>query len=124
MPACFFCGKPRGEIVLFGKIGKGSVDKEAPKYFIMDYEPCNECKDKIADDIILIGVSKYKSCDGQPAISNNPTPLYPTGVWCTMKDESVQRIFEQTEEEMSKIKKFGKLLVDNSILQELIDNAR
>ena len=33
IPSCFFCGKPKNELVLFGKL-KG--DAEAPRHFIME----------------------------------------------------------------------------------------
>lgn len=39
---CFFCGKDTGEIALLGLL---PGDKEAPKYSVLNKEPCPACKE-------------------------------------------------------------------------------
>ena len=43
IPVCFFCGEPKNEIALMGKM-KGDI--EAPKNMVLDYEPCEHCKEQ------------------------------------------------------------------------------
>lgn len=47
---CFYCQKDKNEIVLLGAACKG----EAPMHMILDLEPCDECRAKIGDGVILI----------------------------------------------------------------------
>lgn len=44
IPLCAFCGEEKNQIALLGKLRD---DKEAPKYAVIDAEPCDNCKDKI-----------------------------------------------------------------------------
>ena len=50
---CFYCGKETG-IALFGKLPN---DKEAPARTCSSLEPCDECKEKYKDYLLLIEVS-------------------------------------------------------------------
>ena len=123
IPVCFYCGEQKNEIILFGKIGKGSQDLEAPHNFITDYEPCDKCREKIGEAIVVLGVLDHENVKGQAPIARNPIPLYPPGVWCAMKKEAVQRVFSQTDEEMEKIIRYGKFLVDSDLLKQLIQST-
>ena len=66
IPVCFFCGKQKNEIALLGRISNrkrvrtawgGSSeqvfdsDVEAPRNMILDYEPCDECKEKFKEGV-------------------------------------------------------------------------
>lgn len=83
MPVCFFCGKERNEIVLFGKIGR--EDKEAPMKAVVDFEPCDECKKKFAEGVLLIEVTQSPEYIGMPIAPD----AYPTGRYVVVKPEAL-----------------------------------
>lgn len=113
--SCFYCGKDTGEIALLGRL-KG--DAEAPMRSVLSYEPCDDCKEKFKAGVLCIGVTKNRPADGRPPIStNNGTPLYPTGPYCLMRTEAVQRIFGLD------IETGGSLLLDQAILDQMLENA-
>jgi len=80
IPICFFCNKPKNEIILAGYL-KGDI--EAPKNVAWDKIPCDECKSYMEQGIILISVK-----DG--ASGDNP---YRTGGFAVIKEEAAKRIF-------------------------------
>lgn len=57
IPICFFCGEEKQEIALLGKIGGKSEDLEAPRHMVLDYEPCDKCKEQMKLGVVLIPVS-------------------------------------------------------------------
>lgn len=91
---CAFCGKETGELALLGRIGDGrkGEDFEAPKYSILSYEPCDECKAQWAQGVAIIEVSRYPLSDGQPPISNG---AYPTGRVVVVKEEALSGGFHK-----------------------------
>lgn len=111
IPICFFCGKERSEIALLGKLPN---DAEAPRYAIIDYEPCDECKTAMASGITLIGTTFHPNTQGQPPITNKPQPAYPTGSWVVLREEAVDRIF--TEETAATLKTTRKAYVEQAEL--------
>ena len=88
MPICFFCGQDRNEIVLFGKIGR--EDKEAPMRAVVDFEPCDECKKKFAEGVLLIEVTESPQYIGMPIAPN----AYPTGRYVVVKPEALNGDFK------------------------------
>lgn len=88
MPVCFFCGKERNEIVLFGKIGR--EDKEAPMKAIVDFEPCDECKKKFAEGVLLIEVTTSPEAVNMPIAKD----AYPTGRYVVVKPEALNGNFK------------------------------
>lgn len=128
IPVCFFCGQPKNEIVMLGRIRargangravRGS-DLEAPKNTVFDYEPCDKCKKIMSQGITLIGVDKS---DGKHM--DIAKGLYPTGAYTVMKTEAFERIFGDcyNEEQMQKIKEGGKILIDHEVLEQLMGSA-
>lgn len=91
IPVCFFCGKDRNEIVLMGKIGR--EDREAPRKAIVDYEPCDDCKEKFAQGVLLIEVEfdGYPNNHGRPEIAPD---AYPTGRHVVVKPEALKGDFK------------------------------
>ena len=75
---CFWCGKETNELALMGKL-KG--DTQAPKYSILSYEPCDECK-KILNDgaILLIGATDTPVKESQVPITTDENGIekYPS----------------------------------------------
>lgn len=88
IPICFFCQQERNEIVLFGKIGR--EDKEAPMKAVVDYEPCDECKKKFAEGVLLIEVTQSPEYIGMPIAPD----AYPTGRYVVVKPEALNGDFK------------------------------
>lgn len=82
MDICMFCGEAKG-IVLMGKLPN---DVEAPRGIITNYEPCNVCKEKFKNDIIVIEVSSKPLSKNQPPIQAG---AYPTGRWVGVPKQNV-----------------------------------
>jgi hypothetical protein len=79
---CFFCGKEKG-VVLMGRL-KGDV--KAPISVIADKEPCDECKERMKEGVMFIGVE-----DGQEG-KDEPDRM---GMIVTVKDESVSHLLNE-----------------------------
>ena len=90
IPICFWCGEDRNEIALLGKIGGRNEDLEAPMKCIIDYEPCDCCKEKRKLGVTLIEVTEDSPGFNLPEIQNG---IYPTGRWCVIRDEVANRMF-------------------------------
>lgn len=88
IPVCFFCGKDKNEIVLLGKINR--EDDEAPRKMIVDFEPCDECKKKFAEGVLLIEVTQSPEYIGMPIAEN----AYPTGRYVVVKPEALNGDFK------------------------------
>lgn len=66
-------------------IRKGE-DFEAPHYVVLDYEPCDCCKDKFSQGVLFIEVTETQPNDNRPPISKG---VYPTGRHVVVKREAV-----------------------------------
>lgn len=105
MPVCFFCGETKNEIALLGRIG-GKEDLEAPMRAILDYEPCEECKKKFAEGVLLIEVTSYPNTGNQPPIQKN---AYPTGRHIVVKPEALRGDFKAGSKALVPHKDFEQL---------------
>lgn len=82
---CFFCGESKNEIALLGKINK--EDDEAPMYGVIDYEPCDKCKEMWSKGVALIEVTTTPTRgDTQPQIAKG---AYPTSRFAVVKPEAL-----------------------------------
>ena len=81
IPRCFFCGESKNEIALLGALKN---DAEAPKNIIMDYEPCDKCKEKFKEGVLIIEASQLPNVENQPPIQKD---AYPTGRYALLKPE-------------------------------------
>lgn len=88
IPVCFFCGNEKNEIALLGKIDR--EDSEAPRKLIMDFEPCDECKKKFAEGVLIIEVTQTPEYIGMPIAEN----AYPTGRYVVVKPEAMNGDFK------------------------------
>lgn len=88
IPVCFFCGKDKNEIALPGKINR--EDDEAPMKMILDFEPCDECKKKFAEGVLLIEVTSHPEYIGMPIAKD----AYPTGRYVVVKPEALNGDFK------------------------------
>lgn len=89
IPLCYFCQQPKNEIILLGK-SKGRQDLEAPHNVVFDQEPCDKCKEYMAQGVILISVDEAKT----GANTDNP---YRTGGWAVVTDDAVRRFIKPKE---------------------------
>jgi len=84
IPRCYFCGKPKNQVILAGKLPK---DAEAPQDAIWDSDPCDECLGYMKQGVILISVRVGEQGD-------NP---YRTGGWVVVRDEAIRRMVQPEE---------------------------
>lgn len=87
---CFFCGEDTG-VVLLGRLEN---DAEAPKYVVMDYEPCDKCKSMMEKGITFIEVSDTPIQPNMPPIQQG---IYPTGRFFVLKEDSIDKIIKSAE---------------------------
>lgn len=124
---CFFCGEDKNEIALMGRVRerdprtgravKGS-DVEIPMRMVLDYEPCDCCKEKFSTGVLLMGVTT-RTTDGRPAIQRQPdgTYLYPSGSYAVITPEAASKCFDMD------LEAGGKLFLDQSVLEQLLSNS-
>ena len=85
IPICFWCEKDKNAVVLLGNKYKG----EAPRHILLDYEPCDECKEMMDLGCVIIEVSETNLKD-RPEIQKD---VWPTGRWLVMKQEAFDQNF-------------------------------
>ena len=94
MTTCFWCEKKTG-VALLGRIGgKEHEDYEAPKYVFGGYEPCDECKEKMAMGVTLMEAFTYPLVDGQPEMQKG---VWPSGRMIVITKEAAKEIFDNDE---------------------------
>ena len=88
IPVCFFCGEHKNEIALMGHIGdyRKWEDIEAPSEVVLDYEPCEHCKEQFSKGVLVVSVTPTPNQKGQPPIAKG---AYPTGAWAVVKPEAL-----------------------------------
>lgn len=84
IPVCFWCGKDKNEIILFGELKN---DAEAPMKTVVDYEPCDECKANFARGVTVIEAEPTPVKEGFPSL-NKSIGTYPTGRFLVLKPEA------------------------------------
>lgn len=96
IPVCFFCGEEKNEIALLGHIGDGRKheDFEAPMHMVLDYEPCDKCKEQWSKGVAIIEVTQTPFSDGRPPIQKD---LYPTGRHVVIKPEAWSKVATDQE---------------------------
>lgn len=111
MTLCFFCGEPKNEIALLGRINR--TDDEAPKEAVIDYIPCEKCQENMKKGITLVGATT-ENPNHIPPIQPG---IYPTGRWMVVRENLVKTVFLPDAAET--IIRQRKALVDDSILEEI-----
>lgn len=113
IPLCFFCGEPKEEIVLMGKL---PGDKEAPKHPLIngDYEPCDKCKARWAQGYALIAVEDHPVFDGQIPIREG---LYPTSEHIVLTENGIRAMFQP--EAAQQIIDKGRAYIDAAGIREI-----
>lgn len=76
---CFWCGESFGVALLGANRGK-----KAPREIVVDYEPCDDCKELRKKGLALLETTDAPNHEGQPPIQEG---VYPTGKWWVVKPE-------------------------------------
>lgn len=116
IPLCFWCGKPKNEIALMGRIGNArrGEDIEAPRNLVLDYIPCDDCEKNMALGVTVIEVTEEPNATTNHEIQKG---IYPTSRWCVLKTEAAQGIFEGHISHTDR-----KIFVDRQIFSQLFDS--
>lgn len=131
IPVCFWCGKEKNEIAILGRVRKrdprtgkavkGSDIEVPPTGMVLDYEPCDCCREKFEQGVQLIEISTSRP-DGRPAITKDGvTPLYPTGAHIVIKSEAAKRTFNVEDETM--LDEGKKLCLDQQTFKAIVSMA-
>jgi len=86
LETCFICGEDKGTLILFGRI---QGDEEAPRRTCVNREPCEKCKEWMAQGVICISVDEKRS--------RNQANPYRTGGWVVLREEAIRRIVSPPE---------------------------
>ena len=130
IPVCFWCGKDKNEIVLLGKLKE---DAEAPHRAIMDYEPCDECKEYINQGVQLIGTSLSPYVENMPPITmvddpsgiSESVPLYPTSSFIVAQESFIREFLEEeTPTFIEDVIAKRALLLPQEVLTMIIEESR
>lgn len=98
IPVCAWCGKPKNEIALMGhiKTNKRGEDPEAPKNCVLDYEPCEHCKEQWSQGVAILEATTERPTPYRPPMKQeNGVDIYPTMRMVVIKAESASQIFGQ-----------------------------
>lgn len=87
IPICFWCGEDRNEVALLGAAYKGA----APMQMVLDYEPCDQCAEKMALGITFMEASDAPLQNGQQSI-NPDSVAYPTGRFVVASEDFTRRL--------------------------------
>jgi len=116
IPLCFYCGGHKEEIVLMGKL---KDDAEAPKNLLLDYEPCDKCKEQFKQGFLVTEVSSEPTIENQPPITKGH---YPTGKLLLIKKESAKDIFGK-DKEWESMERRSAVLLDKEIFEHIFGDA-
>lgn len=126
IPQCFWCGKDKNEIALMGKIDR--EDSEAPRHVIMDYEPCDKCKELFDKGIHVIGVTEKPIIKNMFPICTSPDgkSLYPTGTMFVSSEDWIRRLLSDPEEKglLDAVLEHRKMLMPEEICAEYVRQAK
>lgn len=92
IPVCFWCGEEKNEVALMGHIGNGRKheDFEAPMHMVLDFEPCEECKKRMAMGFTVMEATTSPNSVSRMEMQKG---VYPTGRFVVIKTEAAKRIF-------------------------------
>lgn len=101
IPVCFWCGEEKDEIVLMGHVGDGRKheDIEMPMHAVIDYEPCEHCRQMMASGFTVMESTSRPNRVSSVEFQHG---VYPTGRYVVLKPEAAQRIFSGLDENADK----------------------
>lgn len=96
IPVCAWCGKDKNEIALMGQIGdrRKGEDLEAPMHCVLDYEPCDHCKEQWSQGVAVLEATTERPTPYRPPIQKQGNDeIYPTMRYVVITPEAAERIF-------------------------------
>jgi hypothetical protein len=117
MLMCVWCGKEKGIAIL----GRLPDDAEAPRKIYGDIDPCDSCKEEMAQGISIIAVTSHPPKNGMPPLTNNPHPLYMTGSWCVVKEEFLDAA-SIPDADKKDIREQRAMIVDAHVFDDIMRN--
>lgn len=127
VPVCFWCGQDKNEIAFLGKIGKSKAeDPEAPMHMILDYEPCDMCKELFSRGIHVFGVTEKQPDDKRPPITTagGGTPMYPTGTFFVGTRDWIKRLLSDNPETLDEVLDKGTLALSDDMVVSIIEEFK
>lgn len=115
IPICFWCGKEKNEVALLGKL---PGDEEAPMNIIIDYEPCDECREKMKQGITFIEASSSPKIEKQQSIVEG---IYPSSHFVVLKEEICKDMIKD-EEMLKQILEKRIAFVDEDVWNQLFEH--
>ena len=108
MELCFWCGEVKG-IALLGKL---KDDAEAPRELILNYDPCDKCKEKFERGILIIEVTFTPEASNQMPFTARPNepPTYPTGRYLVVQPDAIPKEMRKHTKYIMPEKEFEKIL--------------
>ena len=99
IPVCAWCGNPKNEIALMGRIKTDirGEDPEAPRHTVLDYVPCDCCAEQWSKGVVVLEATKLRPTPYRPPIQKDSADgrdIYPTMRFVVVKLEAAERIFE------------------------------
>ena len=96
IPVCAWCGEPKNEIALMGRIktDKRGEDLQAPMHCVLDYEPCEHCKEQWSVGVAVLEATTRRPTPYRPPIQKQGNDeIYPTMRLVVIKPEAATRLF-------------------------------
>lgn len=125
IPVCFWCGQEKNQVALLGKIDK--KDSAAPMKMIIDYEPCDKCKELFSKGIHVIGVSEEPIVEKMfPIVDDGKNKLYPTGSMFVAPEDWIKGFLTANEQDgmIEDVLAKKVLLMPDKIVSEIIDESK
>ena len=122
MPICFWCTKETGKPVQLSEVG----GVKPPAKAILNYEPCEACKEMFGKGIHIIGVVDKSPVETMPPIINEgEIKLYPTGSFFVASPKwTVQMLKTNNNEQMIEhVLKQRVLMMPDEIVQGIVREA-
>lgn len=115
IPVCFWCGNERNEIAFMGKLGDGrnGEDFEAPRYAVIDYEPCDKCRAAMEAGFTIMEATTSPNPASSVGIQDG---IYPTGRFMVITKSSAERMFGDIA------KANAKAFIDTDLFSRMIPN--
>lgn len=93
---CFWCGQPKG-LILCGRMHEKKGDRtdvEAPRYMVMNLEPCDKCKENFNLGVQIVEVvddgSKFHNDLTFAIQAEDKKVKWPTGRFVVMKADAIK----------------------------------
>ena len=120
IPVCAWCGQPKNEIAFMGKIktDKRGEDPEAPMHCVLDYEPCDCCKEQWSQGVAILEATTKRPIPYRPPMQKSGSDdIYPTMRMVVIKPELAERIFD------GKFEVGQKLLLEDEAFEKIFGGA-